>query len=207
MPSNGYALNMHKQVDVTRMIIIFPQRKRVCDIYKPTDLNGSLNGLQSTNLDYPDTPTISDFEAIITNLENYENSDIIYESFEKEKYLLKYLMKTTNPVYLTEGTKVVTKDDLGDGYKSFVIRAETEMKSSSGSIIAVQYELTPLYLLEASDNIVKRIQTLTKDIEEGALVPEHVEDLLEEDTTPISEPLLDVNNRPIIPKSGGRYYE
>ena len=203
--NSGYLHTLHEQTEMNRMIASYPIHKRNLDIYLPLNLRGSINQHNTTEIDYSELPSFEKFEGIITNLENYQDSETIYESFEKELYLLKYLVIGSEPKSLPDGTKVVVLDKDREGYKTFIVKGHSEIKMSVGSVASVQYELTPNYLVNTVDSIIPRASKLIEDLDNGSVLPEQTIDLVDYDA--ILDKDKNIEDIDIVPISGGLYFE
>ena len=191
-------------IDIKRLQIAYPLYKLLVDIYKPLSLNGSILQDKTSDLEYADEPTLKQFECIITNLEHYEKSDVIFESFEEDKTLMKILAEYPSEFDLPIGSKIVVLDASGRGYKTYIVDEKPAITSVLNDVIAFQYELTPSYLINTHDSLLSSAKRIKSRIDSGGLLdeevtPEEVEELKLKEFS--EEDIL------VITEDGGLYYE
>lgn len=208
IPTQGYIHGLKDGIDIKRLMMVYPIHKVLADIYKPTSFNGSLLQDKTSDISYPDTPYKENLEVIVTNLEHYGQSDVIYESFEADKTLLKILSRTGEVIDLPNGTKVIVKDKDKNNHKTYIVDETTALRSVLGKIVAVQYELTPIYLINQTDNLLLTAKRLKESIDSGTILEDDgsAKDL---DVVDNIEDLKEFTEDDVIKlsKDGGIYYE
>ena len=204
----GYIHSLKDGIDIKRLMIVYPIYKVLVNLYKPVSFSNSLMQDKTSDIEYSDTPYKEDLAVIITNLEHYGESDVIYESFEEDKTLLKVLTKTGEEVDLPDGTKVIVKDVNKNNYKTYIVDATTAIRSVMGTIIAQQCELTPIYLKNQSDNLLLTAKRLQDTMDAGTILEDDgtangldSKDVIEELKEFTEEGLLKLNVK------GTTYYE
>lgn len=205
----GYIYEAFNRVDVYRMMQILPIYGVLVDVYRPKNWNGSINGLDTTNLDYEETPIHTDLKVIITNLEHYEDSKTVYESFEEDGFYLKTLLGEA--LKLPTSSKIVVKDYSEAGLAS---EGKTFVTTNRGVIattpvnnkIASRYELTPIYLHNKGTNPIEEADGLLKKLDDGEIVPDFVEQSPKEDSK-LGDLEYSEDDLIILEKEGGLYYE
>lgn len=204
----GYIHSLKDGIDIKRLMIVYPIYKVLVNLYKPVSFSNSLMQDKTSDIEYSDTPYKEDLAVIITNLEHYGESDVIYESFEEDKTLLKVLTKTGEEVDLPDGTKVIVKDVNKNNYKTYIVDATTAIRSVMGTIIAKQCELTPIYLKNQSDNLLLTAKRLQDTMDAGTILEDDgtangldSKDVIEELKEFTEEGLLKLNVK------GTTYYE
>lgn len=208
IPSQGYIHGLKDGIDIKRLIIAYPIHKVLADIYKPLSFNGSLLQDKTSDIEYPELPYKENLEVIVTNLEHYGQSDVIYESFEEDKTLLKILSRTGEVIDLPNGTKVIVKDKDKNNHKSYVVDETSALRSVLGKIVAVQYELTPIYLANQTDNLLLTAKRLKESLESGAILEDDgsAKELSPEDKIELVKEFTEEEVL-ILDKKGGIYYE
>lgn len=204
----GYIHSLKDGIDIKRLMIVYPIYKVLVNLYKPVSFSNSLMQDKTSDIEYSETPYKEDLAVIITNLEHYGESDVIYESFEEDKTLLKVLTKTGEEVDLPDGTKVIVKDVNKNNYKTYIVDATTAIRSVMGTIIAQQCELTPIYLKNQSDNLLLTAKRLQDTMDAGTILEDDgtangldSKDVIEELKEFTEEGLLKLNVK------GTTYYE
>lgn len=208
IPSQGYIHGLKDGIDIKRLIIAYPIHKVLADIYKPLSFNGSLLQDKTSDIEYPELPYKENLEVIVTNLEHYGQSDVIYESFEEDKTLLKILSRTGEVIDLPNGTKVIVKDKDKNNHKSYVVDETSALRSVLGKIVAVQYELTPIYLANQTDNLLLTAKRLKESLESGAILEDDgsAKELSPDDKIELVKEFTEEEVL-ILDKKGGIYYE
>lgn len=167
-PTQGKVHKLKDGLDVKRLIITYPSFKVLADIYKPKSFKGSLLADKTSDIEYDSEPFKKDLEVIVTNLEHYGQSDVVFESFEQDKTLLKILTKEED-IKLPSGTKVIVKDNNGNNYKTYLVDETEALRGVLGKNHAVQYELTPIYLANQTDDMLLTAKKIRDSIDSGSI--------------------------------------
>ena len=170
IPKQGYIHSIKDDVDIKRLIVTYPIHKVLADIYKPISFNGSLLQDKTSDIEYSEIPYKEDLEVIVTNLEHYGQSDVIYESFEQDKVLLKILSRTGEIIDLPNATKIIVKDRDKNNYKTYIVDETAAIRGVMGEMVAVEFELTPIYLSNQTDNLLSTAKRLKEDLDSGKVL-------------------------------------